>query len=713
MQVNRIWNFCFVIFCFGFNFCHSQVNFDDYSPVRSIGQIPEDFLIRSYKKIESDRLENRTSLKKKQEKIFLEGIHYSIDQLLHSGAVIFGDPITEYINQVADKLLSSNQQLRSKLRFYTLKSNAVNAFSTDQGIVVVTTGLFSRLQNEAQLAFVLAHEISHYTEKHVINSFDYAMNVANKDVYKLSAYSQDHELEADALGLKMYLDAGYSKDAIDSVFDLLMHAHLPFEEKEIHRSIFSFGDFEIPESRFPKTSYPILKDEDYDDELSSHPNIGKRKNNIVKILGGLGVVSEGVLSFFDQSKFAELVKISIFESVRIDVVNGNFVNAINTIFLLESKGNSSIYLNRMKAASWLGISVLKQNGQLSKYLKPKKQYEGTVSKLHEFLQGENAEAINALSIRVILDVKQKHPMDEFIRSVWDQKIQHLAGVKQFDLNGFETVSVNDALEKVQHLTGKELEKAQNKILSNYYKYGMTDVFSTDEFKKDFEIAQLKVKSALKAERDQLMMSKKERKQYERELLNFGLTDLIMLEPHVVSYSKRGVKLVKSEKLSESFSESIQYCEDQLGMQIGLISSKSLSGPSVDEFNEHAVLFSYLTQLMASEGSLSTSVDKEEINKLRTKYKTSKLLLTNVEHYYKPNLNIIHYGITFAWPPMGFVLIPIGLMNGNNTTVNYILLDLEQEKILAYGKKDYHDPVTPKTMKAFVFDIMSQLNSTKK
>lgn len=62
--------------------------------------------------------------------------------------------------------------------------------------------------------------------------------------------------------------------------------------------------------------------------------------------------------------------------------------------------------------------------------------------------------------------------------------------------------------------------------------------------------------------------------------------------------------------------------------------------------------------------------------------------------------------------MSAILIPIGLMTGNNTTVNYILLDLEQEKVMAYGKKEYHDLVTPKTMKAFVYDIMNQLHTTK-
>jgi hypothetical protein len=95
--------------------------------------------------------------------------------------------------------------------------------------------------------------------------------------------------------------------------------------------------------------------------------------------------------------------------------------------------------------------------------------------------------------------------------------------------------------------------------------------------------------------------------------------------------EKGIKLVKSEKLSESFSESIEYCEKSLGMNVSLISSKNISSSSIQEFNENTLLDSYLTQLVASNGNLSISIDKEDLSLLQSKYKTSKLLLTNITH----------------------------------------------------------------------------------
>lgn len=78
-------------------------------------------------------------------------MHYAINDLLHSGLVVYGDEVSVYVGKVADKLLEKDKPLREKLRFYAIKSNETNAFSTYQGIVFVTTGLISQLSTEAQL----------------------------------------------------------------------------------------------------------------------------------------------------------------------------------------------------------------------------------------------------------------------------------------------------------------------------------------------------------------------------------------------------------------------------------------------------------------------------------------------------------------------------------------------------------------------------------
>src|SRR5215216_3717604 len=83
----------------------SQIDFNNYTTLMSKGKIPEDFTKETYNKLEEDLKQDREELKKSQEKIFLEGTNYAIDEILHSGLVVYGDEISTYVSDIADKLL--------------------------------------------------------------------------------------------------------------------------------------------------------------------------------------------------------------------------------------------------------------------------------------------------------------------------------------------------------------------------------------------------------------------------------------------------------------------------------------------------------------------------------------------------------------------------------------------------------------------------------
>ena len=317
-------------------FGHSQVDFDNYSTLMSKGPIPEDFTKETYNKLAEDLKTDRANLSNSQEKIFFEGTNYAIDEILHSGVVIYGDEISNYISEIADRLLQKEGDLRSKLRFYTIKSNSANAFSTDQGIVFVTTGLIAQLTSEAQLAYILAHEIAHYTEKHVVETFDWKTKNGrqNDRIERLSQYSKDKEFEADKIGIHMYNEAGYSVDEIFSTFDVLMYSYLPFDEIEFPFTYFNSSKIFIPTSLFPTKKYEIKAEEDFDDEFSSHPNIKKRKEAAEMEIGTISNW-ENTTQFLGDDRFHLVRNIARFESVRSDIIDASYGNAIYSVFLLE------------------------------------------------------------------------------------------------------------------------------------------------------------------------------------------------------------------------------------------------------------------------------------------------------------------------------------------------------------------------------------------
>jgi len=110
---------------------HGQIDFKNYATLLSKGTIPEDFTKQTYVKLAEDLKKGKEELSQYQERIFFEGTNYAIDEILHSGLVVYGDEISTYVSEIAAILLKNNDDLIRKLRFYTIKSNEANAFSTE------------------------------------------------------------------------------------------------------------------------------------------------------------------------------------------------------------------------------------------------------------------------------------------------------------------------------------------------------------------------------------------------------------------------------------------------------------------------------------------------------------------------------------------------------------------------------------------------------
>lgn len=81
------------------------------------------------------------------------------------------DKVSEYVNVVGQSITARSPRPNITWVFGVLQSDAVNAFSAPGGYVFVTTGLLKRLDNEAQLAGVLSHEVAHVTLKHALNNY--------------------------------------------------------------------------------------------------------------------------------------------------------------------------------------------------------------------------------------------------------------------------------------------------------------------------------------------------------------------------------------------------------------------------------------------------------------------------------------------------------------------------------------------------------------
>ena len=92
---------------------------------------------------------------------------------LRASAPLINDPLlNQYINQLGMRLVAHADSVRTPFHFYLIRNDEINAFAFFGGNVVLHSALFRTSDNESQLASVIAHEISHVTQRHLARAME-------------------------------------------------------------------------------------------------------------------------------------------------------------------------------------------------------------------------------------------------------------------------------------------------------------------------------------------------------------------------------------------------------------------------------------------------------------------------------------------------------------------------------------------------------------
>jgi len=108
-----------------------------------------------------------TVLTKSREKLLGQSV---IMQLRRAGAIAEDPQLTEYIRLLGAQLGSRANNGDFNFQFFVIDDDAINAFAMPGGVIGVNAGLLLATENESELAGVLAHEISHVTQRHIARS---------------------------------------------------------------------------------------------------------------------------------------------------------------------------------------------------------------------------------------------------------------------------------------------------------------------------------------------------------------------------------------------------------------------------------------------------------------------------------------------------------------------------------------------------------------
>ncbi|VDZ59660.1 Uncharacterized metalloprotease yggG [Serratia odorifera] len=170
---------------------------------------------------------------------------------LRASTPLINDPLLNtYINQLGNRLVASAYSVRTPFHFFLVRNDEINAFAFFGGNVVLHSALFRETDNESQLASVLAHEISHVTQRHLARAMEdqqrnapltwvgalgsilLAMANPTMGMAALSgtmagtqqgmiSFTQSNEQEADRIGIQVLQRAGFDPEAMPSFLQKL------------------------------------------------------------------------------------------------------------------------------------------------------------------------------------------------------------------------------------------------------------------------------------------------------------------------------------------------------------------------------------------------------------------------------------------------------------------------------------------------------------
>lgn len=684
--------FCsFVLLFFGLQSYSQDLN--NFEELQSTGNLPDDFvtlLSEKYDEAMSTDVSNEKWKSKRQKKQFYLESNYSLNEFIASGSLLFNDPLTNYLNNIYLKIENANPELDGKsVRFYTSKSPIVNAFATHSGVIFFNVGLIAKIKTEDELAYIMCHELAHFVRGHSMKQYTYNEEIDSErgeykktdwetKMFSKANYSQQHELEADSLGLLFYLNTEYNPVAAKEALGNLETYYLPFESKaNFNSEMFDNENISYGHKSVVKLRDIKIKEFRTNDNLSTHPQIDERISTIDKLVKDNCTDSIKCTLDFIPNRVREIAK---FEICHLFLERGMTMHAVYCALALLNEYPNNPYLNKTYCKIIYAISQNEtyftySSSMLydSEFLKFRKDYKNDlkysakeIQQVASFIDSLSSVELNELAITGIVEYN----------GVFDNSTC-------MDLRISDLVSVHASYyEKSDTL--KSLIESNSKLQVVFQEKEKKTGAESDE---DSEVKEDEISKSLTENKNN--SSKKEKKKLKNQSYvaqREGIDKILIVSPDYMKFDLRkenSYRYRASDKALLKYQDRIKLNADKVGLEFDLLTSANFRNSDVSTINDIALVHTFITEKSYT-SPITMFSGKEKLNELIDKYETDKLAFVGAYsfHLVKP----MSVKLTaLLWTGIWFPTLPIGIwyaFSPSFRTFNYaVVIDMKEEVMI--------------------------------
>jgi beta-barrel assembly-enhancing protease len=625
-------------------------NMDNYKPTRSNGPLPADFLLTTEQKYERDKQKidqaQDKSMQQAEAEFYMQ-THYSVDQMRFGGSMLVNDTIGQYVSRVADTLLKNDPELRKQLTFFVMRSPVVNAFTTDQGVIFVTMGLITRLHNEAELAFVLAHEIIHYKRHHVLTGYvegvkakegigQYEATTFENRYLKRHRYARSQESQADEEGFDLLAASNYDPRAAIAAFDILALADGPSSDTLFVKSFFETSNLVFPSKFYVDTIKAIKpQDEDEDDDLATHPSVYKRRKAIIRRFKKLEDTT-GKYFLISETMFWKVQTMARFEEGAEFTNENEYGPAIYSNYAIQRLYPHNRYLEKEMVRA-LYVSVIEKNrrfdfGDLQSLLEAlmsgsmsidDEKPVGEQGRAMAFVSKADATGWNVAVLKYAWAVHQRYPDDADI-FMWcrgltrDLVVKNEITLKDFEINDSMFIVIGNMAKNdttiarkikgdsptARFQAGIDYLKKDSLDGHHYWEFAFIDEMKDSSFVQMFRWA-MHYSDSLELD-DSLWDEKTSRQrknlkaEYREEFRGpQGITKVVAVNPMYIAYDSRqensDVDVEKSIKGRSMLLQEMRASAAKVGLNLTVLDETGMDTGGINRFNDLMLVTEWFDQ----------------------------------------------------------------------------------------------------------------------